>query len=44
MSKFVQEFKTAEILQLRMNHNFTNVDLTQAAQNQMTIIALEFER
>jgi hypothetical protein len=42
MSKFAQEFKSAEILQLRINHNFTHIDLPESKIKNLTIIELEF--
>ena len=41
-NKFVQEFKQIEILQLRINHNFTNIILDNQA-TQFSIVSLEFE-
>lgn len=42
LSKFVTEFCKIEILQLRINHNFTHLDLGVGRPGQLTVVQLEF--
>jgi hypothetical protein len=38
LSKFAQEFTKVEVLQLRVNHIFTHIDINTAKEAQMTVI------
>ena len=42
LTKFVQQFSKIDILQLRINHSFTHLDLGTARLGQMKIIELDF--
>jgi len=43
LTKFVQEFSKVDILQLRVNHNFTHLDLGVPHPGQMTVVQLDFQ-
>ena len=42
LSKFTQEFSKVEILQLRVNHLFTHIDIGVGKESQLTVIELAF--
>ena len=42
LSKFTQEFSKVQILQLRVNHSFTHIDIGVGKENKITVIELNF--